>query len=133
MAAGAVGSPGAAAATAAGSASIGGPPGGLAAVAARRGGTPARIDMAACPLPAFPPAARRAQAEGSSRVRFQVSAGGAVERAEVERSAGPTREHRLLDEAALRALSACRFQPGTDEAGRAVGAVAVVDYVWRLE
>jgi len=106
---------------------------GLAPTAARRGGQAARIDMAACPLPAYPPAARRALAEGSSRIRFQVSASGAVERAEVERSAGPTREHRLLDEAALRALSACRFQPGTDEAGRAVGAVALVDYVWRLE
>lgn len=106
---------------------------GITPAAARRGGTAARIDMAACPLPAYPPAARRALAEGSSRIRFQVSASGQVERAEVERSAGPSREHRLLDEAALRALSACRFQPGTDEAGRAVGAVAVVDYIWRLE
>ena len=106
---------------------------GLPAEPPGRAATPARLDMLACPQPTYPAAARRAHAEGTTRIRFQVSATGAVERAEVERSAGSSREHRLLDQAAVSALAVCRFQPGTDEAGHPVGAVARVDYVWRLE
>lgn len=100
---------------------------------ARRAATPARIDFASCARPDYPAAARRANVEGVTRIRFTVDASGAVAKAEVERASGPSREHRLLDRAAVDALSACRFQPGTDEDGRPVGATSVVEYAWRLE
>ena len=81
----------------------------------------------------YPAAALRAEATGTSKIRFTVDATGAVSKAEIERSAGPSREHRLLDRAAIDALSKCRFKPGTDEAGKPVGAVTPVEYVWKLE
>ena len=94
--------------------------------------TPARIDFASCTKPEYPTAARRAQAEGVTRIRFSIDASGAVSRADIERASGPSREHRLLDRAAVEALSACKFQPGTDEDGKPTGAYATVEYVWKL-
>ena len=94
---------------------------------------PARIDVNSCERPEYPAAALRAEATGTSKIRFTVDATGVVSKAEIERSAGPTREHRLLDRAAIDALSKCRFKPGTDESGKPVGAITPVDYVWKLE
>ena len=94
---------------------------------------PARIDVNSCDKPEYPAAALRAEATGTSKIRFTVDATGVVSKAEIERSAGPSREHRLLDRAAIDALSKCRFKPGTDEAGKPVGAVTPVEYVWKLE
>ena len=94
---------------------------------------PARIDVNSCEKPEYPAAALRAEATGTSKIRFTVDATGVVSKAEIERSAGPSREHRLLDRAAIEALSKCRFKPGTDESGKPVGAVTPVEYVWKLE
>jgi len=93
----------------------------------------ATIDVGSCERPAYPAAASRAEATGVTKIRFTIDANGRVVKADVERPAGATREHRLLDRAAVDALSQCRFRPGTDENGRAIGAFSVVDYVWRLE
>ncbi len=98
----------------------------------RRAATPARIDFGTCAKPEYPVAARRAQAEGVSRIRFSVDADGRVSKADIERPSGTSREHRLLDRTAVEALSGCKFQPGTDENGNAVGTVATVEYVWKL-
>jgi protein TonB len=94
---------------------------------------PAQIDMGTCAKPDYPAAATRAEATGVSRIRFTVDGTGQVTKAEVLGSAGPSREHRLLDRAAIEALSGCKFKPGTDENGKPVGAFANVEYVWRLE
>ncbi len=94
---------------------------------------PARIDVNTCEKPAYPAAATRADATGVTKIRFTVDATGAVSQAEIEKSAGSSREHRLLDRAAVDALSKCRFKPGTDENGKAVGGTTVVEYVWKLE
>jgi protein TonB len=94
---------------------------------------PARIDVSTCEKPAYPAAALRAEATGTTKIRFTVDATGAVSKAEVEQSAGVSREHRLLDRAAVDALSKCRFKPGTDENGKPVGGTTVVEYVWKLE
>ena len=67
-------------------------------------------------------------------VRVTLDATGAVTKAEIEKSSGPSREHRLLDRTALEALSKCRGRPGTDETGKPVGGTTVtVDYVWKVE
>jgi protein TonB len=93
----------------------------------------ARIDVSTCEKPEYPAAALRAEATGTTKIRFTVDATGAVSKAEVERSAGSSREHRLLDRTAVEALSKCRFKPGTDEHGKPIGGTTMVDYVWKTE
>jgi protein TonB len=93
----------------------------------------AKIDVGSCEKPEYPAAASRAEATGTTKIRFVVDATGVVSKAEVERSAGASREHRLLDRTAVDALSKCRFKPGTDEHGKPVGGTTVVDYVWKLD
>ena len=94
----------------------------------------ARVDAndPAC-KPDFPPAAVRAGATGISRIKLTVDAAGKVTNAEVVGSSGPTREHRLLDNAAKAAFSTCHVYPGIDEQGRPVGTTTVAEYVWKLE
>ncbi len=101
--------------------------------APKRQAVPATINVASCEKPEFPAAALRAEATGTTKIRFTVDANGRVSKAEVEKSSGPSREHRLLDRTAIEALSKCPFKPGTDENGQAVGATTVVDYVWKTE
>lgn len=91
------------------------------------------INVAACDKPEYPAAALRAEATGTTKIRFTVDATGKVSKAEVEKSAGASREHRLLDRTAVDALSKCPFKPGTDEGGQPVGAVTVVEYVWKMD
>ncbi|HYE69896.1 MAG TPA: energy transducer TonB [Aquabacterium sp.] len=93
----------------------------------------AQINVNACEKPEYPAAAARAEATGTTKIRFTVDAAGKVSKAEVERASGASREHRLLDRAAVEALSKCPFKPGTDETGKPVGATTLVEYVWKLE
>jgi protein TonB len=95
---------------------------------------PARVDATdpAC-RPEFPPAALRAQVSGTSHIRFTVDANGKVTAAEVVGSSGPTREHRLLDNAAKAALASCPIKVGIDAEGRPVGTQVEVAYTWKLE
>ena len=90
--------------------------------------------MQACaPRPEdYPAAAQRSEATGTSKIRFVVGADGKLASAEVLRSAGSTREHKMLDRVALSKLSECVFKAGADENGRPVGASFEVDYVWKL-
>ena len=80
----------------------------------------------------YPPAAQRSEATGTTKIRFNVGADGRLAGAEVVRSAGSTREHKMLDRVALAKLSECSFKAGADENGRPVGASFEVDYVWKL-
>jgi protein TonB len=98
-----------------------------------RQAVPARIDVATCDKPEYPAAAARAEATGTTKIRFIVDAEGKVSKADVERGSGTSREHRLLDRTAVDALSKCRFRPGTDEHGKPMGGTTVVEYVWKLE
>jgi protein TonB len=81
----------------------------------------------------YPRAALRAEATGTTKVRFNIDATGKMLGVEVVKSAGPTREHKLLDRLVVEKLSTCKFQAGTDESGHAVGASTEVEYVWKLE
>jgi protein TonB len=80
----------------------------------------------------YPPAAIRAEATGTTKIRFTVDAQGKLAKAEVVRSAGSSREHRALDRVAEQKLSECKFTPGIDENGRPTGGTFEVDYVWKL-
>ncbi len=83
--------------------------------------------------PEYPPAALRAQVSGVTRIRFSVDAAGKPTSAEVVGSSGPTREHRLLDNEAKKALATCPFKPGIDAEGRPIGTQVEVSYAWKLE
>ena len=81
----------------------------------------------------YPSAAKRAEATGTTKVRFTVGADGKLASAEVAKSAGPSREHKMLDRIAVSKLSECTFRAGVDENGRPAGGSFEVDYVWKLE
>ncbi len=82
--------------------------------------------------PDYPAPAARAGATGVSHLRFTIDASGKVTNAQILQPAGPTREHRLLDQAAAAALAQCPITVGTDETGHAVASTADVEYVWTL-
>jgi protein TonB len=82
----------------------------------------------------YPAAAQRADATGTTTVRVNVDTAGKITSVDVLRSAGPTREHKLLDRFLVsKIMSACSAKPGTDENGRPVGASVTVQYVWKLD
>jgi periplasmic protein TonB len=83
--------------------------------------------------PSYPAAAAKEEATGTTKIRFTIDASGKMLGAEVLKSAGASRAHKILDRTAVSALSECKFKPGRDETGKAVGAYAIVDYVWKLE
>jgi periplasmic protein TonB len=101
--------------------------------AARDLSRPAKIVVAKCDQPVYPAVARRQEATGTSRIRFEVDAQGRVVSAEVVQRSGRSRAHRQLDAAAVDALSQCQFTPGRDKHGLPVGGHASVDYVWQIE
>jgi periplasmic protein TonB len=103
--------------------------------APRAAARPAIANVQACaPKPEdYPAAAARAQATGTTKVRFTIDGQGKMVKAEVARSAGSSKEHRALDRVAIDKLSECTFTAGLDENGRPTGGVFEVDYVWKLE
>ena len=83
--------------------------------------------------PRYPNAALRAQVQGVTRLAFHVDATGKLAQVDIVRSSGRTREHRMLDSEAARALSRCSFTAKLDEQGHPVDSVFEVSYTWRLE
>jgi protein TonB len=83
--------------------------------------------------PDYPAAALKEEATGTTKIRFTIDASGKMTGAEVLKSAGASRAHKALDRAAVSGLGECKFRPGRDENGKAVGAFADVEYVWKLE
>jgi protein TonB len=111
------------------------PPPTAAPVAAPQAARPAIANVKACAPREedYPAAAARTEAIGTTKVRFSIDGQGALVKAEVVKSAGGSREHKLLDRVALDKLSACKFTPGADESGRPVGGSFDVEYVWKLQ
>ena len=75
----------------------------------------------------YPKASLLNEEQGAVSMAFLVSPAGEVLDSKVEKSSG----YKNLDKAAVKAISACKFKPGTKD-----GAVAQtwtkVDYVWKL-
>lgn len=93
----------------------------------------ARINAAASECrPEYPPAAQRAGATGTTRIRFSVDATGRISGSQILQSSGSTRENRMMDKAAAEALAQCPVQVGTDELGRPTGTTTDVIYTWSL-
>jgi TonB family protein len=81
-----------------------------------------------CPDLAYPEAALREQAQGTTRIRFVIDASGKATQPLITHGAGMTRGHRVLDRAATESLVKCQFP--VDEPARERS--SVIDYVWRL-
>lgn len=91
---------------------------------------PPQHDPAAitCRIPSYPAEARRRGETGTVLLGLLIDTNGTVIDRRIERSSGSP----LLDEAAVAALSKCRFRPGTID-GRPQQAWARLRYVWKLE
>jgi protein TonB len=86
------------------------------------------VDARRCAMPEYPPASIRAQETGLVVLQFLIGVDGTAIDSRVEKSSGFGR----LDEAARRALSLCKFRPGT-EAGKPVQSWARIEYLWKLD
>ena len=95
--------------------------------------TEPRLDFATkCEKPEYNRAARQAEAQGTTVVAFTMDTTGVINEATVEKSAGPSREHKQLDRLALEAVKACKGTPGTLD-GKPEKLTSRVSYVWRLD
>ena len=87
---------------------------------------PASFDAKNCKAE-YPKTSLMNEEQGAVTMAFLVSADGKVVESKVEKSSG----FKNLDKAAIKAITACKFKPGTKD-----GAVAQtwtkVDYVWSL-
>ena len=87
---------------------------------------PASLDAKNCKAE-YPKASLMNEEQGDVKMAFLVGADGNVVESKLEKSSG----FKNLDKAALKALSGCKFKPGTKD-----GAVAQtwtkVDYSWKL-
>lgn len=86
-------------------------------------------DGGTCPRPDYLPAAVRAGASGTSRIRLTIAPDGSVSDGQLIGASGPTREHALLDSQALASFRQCRFPADPDRPPRRT----VLEYVWRLD
>jgi protein TonB len=87
---------------------------------------PASFDAAKCKAE-YPKTALMNEEEGTVSASFLVTADGAVADSKLEKSSGS----KALDKAALKAITGCKFKPGTKD-GAAAQTWAKVDYVWKL-
>ncbi len=85
------------------------------------------IDPHFCNKPEYPPASRQFEETGAVVLNFLIDVDGRVIQSRIESSSGYER----LDEAARRALSLCRFKPGTVD-GRPQKSWHKLRYVWKL-
>ncbi|WP_038495728.1 energy transducer TonB [Janthinobacterium agaricidamnosum] len=88
---------------------------------------PASFDSKNCKAD-YPKASLMNEEQGTVSMSFLVNADGSVAESKVEKSSG----FKNLDKAAIKALSACKFKPGTKD-GSAAQTWTKVDYAWKLD
>ncbi len=81
----------------------------------------------------YPSAALRAEATGLTRIRFTIDGEGHLVKSEIVKSAGSSREHKLLDRVAEQKLSSCKFTAGQDDTGKRVGGTFEFEYLWKIQ
>jgi protein TonB len=89
---------------------------------------PQLVPASRCAKPAYPIDALRAEAAGVVTMRFLIGADGAVLDTKLVKSSG----NASLDQAAIDALSKCRFKPTTVD-GKLVEHWQEVKYTWTLD
>ena len=91
------------------------------------GEVPASFDAKNCKAE-YPKASLMNEEQGTVSMSFLVKADGSVADSKVDKSSG----FKNLDKAAVKALSACKFKPGTKD-GAAAETWTKVDYAWKLD
>jgi protein TonB len=86
------------------------------------------IDFSSCTKPVWPEQSLKNKDQGTVQLGFLIGVEGDVKKSVIIKSSG----FPLLDEAARKALSKCRFKPATDD-GVPVQARLMMQYVWALE
>jgi protein TonB len=90
------------------------------------------LDFNKCEKPSYDPATTRAGVMGTVVVSYVMDTDGHISETRVERSAGSTREHKMLDRMTVDAITRCRGRPGTVD-GKPEKLRGSVEYVWKLE
>ena len=85
-------------------------------------------DANSCALPDYPASAARNGDTGTTTLALLVGTDGRVSSARIQQSSGS----RVLDRAALNALSLCKFKPATNN-GAPESGWAQMAYVWKLD
>jgi len=93
--------------------------------------TEPRISFDAETKPEYPRAAQAAGIECTVVVAYTMETTGSISEAAVERSCGPTREHKLLDRVTLEAVRSTKGTPGTLD-GKPEKSSSRVTYVWKI-
>lgn len=88
---------------------------------------PARVESS-CASPRYPAASERLREEGVVTLRFLISENGQVVRGQVDKSSG----YKRLDDAALAALSLCKFKAATVD-GKPQQDWSALRYRWELK
>ena len=88
---------------------------------------PASVDAKNCKAE-YPKASLMNEEQGDVKMAFLVGADGNVVESKLEKSSG----FKNLDKAAIKALSACKFKPGTKD-GAPAETWTKVDYAWKLD
>lgn len=87
---------------------------------------PATLDAKACKV-TYPKQSLMNEEQGVTSMQFLVSPSGKVVESKLEKSSG----YKNLDKAALKAVSACKFKPGSKD-GAPAQTWATVSYTWSL-
>ncbi|MEC5163150.1 protein TonB [Janthinobacterium sp. CG_S6] len=95
--------------------------------AASAADTSASFDSKNCKAD-YPKASLMNEEQGTVSMMFLVAADGSVVESKLEKTSG----FKNLDKAALKALSACKFKPGSKD-GKADQSWTKVDYAWKLD
>jgi len=85
------------------------------------------VDFSTCAKPDYPRNALRNEEQGTVRIQFLIGLDGRVADSKIDKSSG----FRTLDTAAKKALSLCKFKPGTID-GMPQQSWTAVEYVWKL-
>ena len=93
--------------------------------------TAPKLDFNACAKPEYTAATRRADAQGTVVVVYTMDTQGAISEARIEKSSGPTREHKMLDRMTLEAVQGCKGRPGTVD-GKPEKLTGRIEYLWKL-
>ena len=88
---------------------------------------PASFDAKNCKAE-YPKASLMNEEQGTVSMSFLVKADGSVSASKLDKTSG----FKNLDKAAIKALSACKFKPGTKD-GAPAETWTKVDYAWKLD
>ena len=88
---------------------------------------PASFDAKVCKVD-YPKASLMNEEQGTVSMSFLVNPDGSVADSKLEKTSG----FKNLDKAALKAIAACKFKPGTKD-GAPAQTWTKVDYAWKLD